>query len=450
MKQKVSIVIPVFNGSNFIKESLQSALRSSAEEIIVVDDGSQDANKTKEIIESLSKNVKHISLPTNMGVAKALNTAFSLSNYSRIRWLSHDDVLVGNLFETSFLKKLSRTKFTFGDFILMDEFSNDLLEVRIESKLDRWRNRENIDLIAFLSGLINGCTVSFPKKRLKKIGPFNELLRTTQDYDIWYRILKKYKMKHDPNVKVRYRIHSKQGTKSKQFIQEGEDFWLKVVNDIEIGTFPYRKMSKFILLSVAYVFIIQSPYQKVKDRNEKLLIKQVHEKSKNFNSNEILHGLNEGKNIFGKSDSHGEHARFSFGAKDLILYMIFTYKNNSYSKSISLSTVTIIASKYKHKNLVKIILLIIFRGGKLFKDILRKLVEKSYERLKYYESLATVLRRAENSRLQVIEVEEYLSSSCVLILLGESELELNFSVKKDFLKGVKYISYVQAKGYKKC
>ena len=52
MKQKVSIVIPVFNGSNFIKESLESALRSSAEEIIVVDDGSQDANETKEIKEN--------------------------------------------------------------------------------------------------------------------------------------------------------------------------------------------------------------------------------------------------------------------------------------------------------------------------------------------------------------------------------------------------------------
>ena len=105
---KISVVIPIYNGSNYIKESLHSVMESSAAEIIVVDDGSEDSEKIRKIIDSMSKNVNYIGLPTNKGVAKALNVGIQSAKHNLISWISHDDVLVEGAFEFTFLKNFKR------------------------------------------------------------------------------------------------------------------------------------------------------------------------------------------------------------------------------------------------------------------------------------------------------------------------------------------------------
>ena len=48
---KASIIIPVYNGANFLKEAVDSALAQTYKnfEIIVVNDGSRDQGLTREI-----------------------------------------------------------------------------------------------------------------------------------------------------------------------------------------------------------------------------------------------------------------------------------------------------------------------------------------------------------------------------------------------------------------
>ena len=50
----VSIIIPVYNGSNYVKEAIDSALAQTYDnvEILVVNDGSNDGGKTEEIARS--------------------------------------------------------------------------------------------------------------------------------------------------------------------------------------------------------------------------------------------------------------------------------------------------------------------------------------------------------------------------------------------------------------
>lgn len=54
VKPKVSIVIPVYNVSNYFKEAIDSALAQSYKniEVIIVNDGSSDDSKTEVIAES--------------------------------------------------------------------------------------------------------------------------------------------------------------------------------------------------------------------------------------------------------------------------------------------------------------------------------------------------------------------------------------------------------------
>lgn len=53
MNNKVSIIIPVYNGENYIRESINSALNQTYKniEIVVVNDGSKD--NTDEICKKL-------------------------------------------------------------------------------------------------------------------------------------------------------------------------------------------------------------------------------------------------------------------------------------------------------------------------------------------------------------------------------------------------------------
>jgi glycosyltransferase involved in cell wall biosynthesis len=55
VNNKVSIIIPVYNGENYIRESINSALNQTYKniEIVVVNDGSKD--NTDEICKSFGK-----------------------------------------------------------------------------------------------------------------------------------------------------------------------------------------------------------------------------------------------------------------------------------------------------------------------------------------------------------------------------------------------------------
>ena len=56
----VSVIIPVYNGEDYINDSIKSALGQTYKniEVIVIDDGSTD--KTKKICESFKNKIKYI------------------------------------------------------------------------------------------------------------------------------------------------------------------------------------------------------------------------------------------------------------------------------------------------------------------------------------------------------------------------------------------------------
>src|SRR5512138_2643726 len=96
----VSIIMPVYNGSNYLKLAIDSALAQTYNniEIIVINDGSNDNGSTEAIAKSYGDKITYLS-KENGGVATALNLGIKHSRGEYVSWLSHDDMYFENKIE---------------------------------------------------------------------------------------------------------------------------------------------------------------------------------------------------------------------------------------------------------------------------------------------------------------------------------------------------------------
>ena len=98
----VSVIIPVFNVEDFVKDAVQSIMDQTYKnlEIIVVDDGSDD--NTYKIVEELSSVDSRIKLfrnKKNQNIANTLNWALNVSSGKYIARMDGDDVSLANRIE---------------------------------------------------------------------------------------------------------------------------------------------------------------------------------------------------------------------------------------------------------------------------------------------------------------------------------------------------------------
>lgn len=102
IREKVSVVIPVYNGAAWIEECICSVLNQTWEnfEIIVLDDHSNDG--TIEILQKLVKKDSRIQLiiREGRGVSGARNEGIAQSNGEFVTFLDADDKLAKNMLET--------------------------------------------------------------------------------------------------------------------------------------------------------------------------------------------------------------------------------------------------------------------------------------------------------------------------------------------------------------
>ena len=90
---QVSVIIPTYNGSRYICQTVESVLNQSYQdyEVIVVDDGSSDA--TAEVLEPYLDRIRYYR-QGNQGVAAARNFGLEAARGNYINFLDHDDLLL--------------------------------------------------------------------------------------------------------------------------------------------------------------------------------------------------------------------------------------------------------------------------------------------------------------------------------------------------------------------
>lgn len=208
---KVSIVIPVYNGSDFLSQAIESALAQtySNREILVVNDGSSDNDATEKVALSYGSEIRYFK-KENGGVASALNAAIREMSADYFSWLSHDDLYYPDKIESQIqaLSQMDRQKtILYGNYAVFSEDPDKTREMLLPAVPP-----EQFRYFITVNNRLHGCTLLIPKTAFKDCGVFDCTLRTTQDYDLWFRMAQKYNFVHMPHLLVKARQHAGQGS----------------------------------------------------------------------------------------------------------------------------------------------------------------------------------------------------------------------------------------------
>ena len=97
----VSIIVPVYNGENYLSQCLNSLVTQEFNniEVLVINDGSTD--ETKRVVDNFSffRNLRYYE-KENGGTGSALNYGHKLAKGKYITWCSHDNVYFPNFIST--------------------------------------------------------------------------------------------------------------------------------------------------------------------------------------------------------------------------------------------------------------------------------------------------------------------------------------------------------------
>ncbi|MGD1060922.1 MAG: glycosyltransferase [Methanomassiliicoccales archaeon] len=218
----VTVVIPVFNGADYLGEAIDSAIAQtySNVEIIVIDDGSTDDGATEKVAKGRGDRLRYIR-KENGGVASALNHGIQKASGEYIAWLSHDDAFKETKLEkqVDLIQSLpSKNTILYSDVEIMDENSKTYSEVR-NPEVDPRGFYQALLGSMVVRGLfdhppfgVNGCTTLIPKRAFDTAGEFDTRLRTTQDYDMWFRLNRTHDFVGMQEPLLRSRVHKGQGT----------------------------------------------------------------------------------------------------------------------------------------------------------------------------------------------------------------------------------------------
>ena len=205
-------MIPVFNGANYLRQAIESALAQtySQREVLIINDGSTDGGATEAIARGFGDAVRYIS-KTNGGVATALNEGIRQMRGEYFSWLSHDDVYYEHKLarQVECLATLAPTDVLYGDYDIIDRESTKTGTcVGPHPAPDPFR----VAMIATYP--VHGCTTLVHRNCFELAGMFDESLRTTQDNDMWFRLAGRFRMVHMPVPLIQSREHEQQGCRT--------------------------------------------------------------------------------------------------------------------------------------------------------------------------------------------------------------------------------------------
>ena len=245
----ISVIIPTHNNAEIIKETIESALNQTFKdfEIIVINDGSTD--NTADVLRPYINSGKIIYLYQDYsGPTVARNRGIETSKGKYIAFLDSDDLFMPTKLEkqVNFLNENDDYAMAYTDAY---EFSG----TNIINKSKLATNDRNTMSGMIFEYLINGCfifmsTVLVKRSVFEDVGYFDPNVGyTCNDWELWQRISKKYKIKFIDEILMGYRRHSGNITNNTDLLISHQLSFVKnVLSDPSLEV-RYKERSNFII-----------------------------------------------------------------------------------------------------------------------------------------------------------------------------------------------------------
>ena len=197
MKLNISLYIPVYNGESTIESVLKNALQldPGADEIIIIDDGSND--QTKEIIKKYENRIKIIKNETNQGLGFSRNLAISKSKHQLVASIDADVEP-----EKKWLLKLYETQKKFGSAICGGRLFEKYKDKNI---YNMWRHIHGTQnpfgdkIIENLGDTVSGSNTLLNKEVWSNVGGYLNQYKTNGEDVTFCRklVISKYKISYN-------------------------------------------------------------------------------------------------------------------------------------------------------------------------------------------------------------------------------------------------------------
>lgn len=196
---RVSIVMPVYNGEQYLKESIESILSQTFQdwELWLVNDCSTDSSP--QIMEEYTKRDPRVHMLSNLEnqkLPRTLNIGFRHAGGEYLTWTSDDNRYKESAIERmvqaleenpSYGMAYSSMEYLQEDGITLTPPTVDLSRICVEDPI--------------------GACFLYRREILETVGEYDPDMFLVEDYDYWLRIYKKHKILHIPETLYQYRYH---------------------------------------------------------------------------------------------------------------------------------------------------------------------------------------------------------------------------------------------------
>ena len=185
----ISVVIPTFNRSAFLKKAIESVLSQGYQdfELIVVDDGSED--DTSEVVTGFDSGIKYIK-QKNKGPGAARNLGIKNSKGEFIAFLDSDDWWDNDKLATQLQAMEQNPEYSISHTQELWYRNGELLNQKQKHKKHHGYIFDKcLPLCA-----VSTSTVMARRGIFEEVGLFDEALPCCEDYDFWLRVSARHKI----------------------------------------------------------------------------------------------------------------------------------------------------------------------------------------------------------------------------------------------------------------
>ena len=213
---KVSVCIPVYNGSDYIAESIESVLSQTYKDfqLIIIDNCSTD--NTEEIVRKFQDpRISYVCNTQNLGLVGNENRCLDLANGEYVHILHHDDIMLPDNLErkVNLLDEHPRVGFVHSNIFLIDE-KGEIVADNIwykGSRQDYIKNgrevfEKSLGYLHLGASIFIGSVLA-RRKCYEHLGGFSSELPHCHDSEMWMRMSLYYDVACIGTPLVKYRVH---------------------------------------------------------------------------------------------------------------------------------------------------------------------------------------------------------------------------------------------------